>query len=150
LVAGRPYGSILQYPELVETAKELPVQLFQIPEMKELGLPFSSAVRVADMVYLSGVLGNLPGTLKLAPGGISGEAKQTMENIGAVLKFCGLGFPDVVKCTIMLAEMSDWAEFNKVYVSYFAPEKLPARSALGCNGLALGARAEVEYIARYP
>ncbi len=126
------------------------MQHFQIPEMKPLGLPFSAAVRVGDMLYLSGALGNLPGTLKLAPGGMAGEAKQTMENIGAVLKFCGLDFPDVVKCTVMLADMSEWAEFNKVYVSYFAPEKLPARSALGCNGLALGARAEVECLARYP
>ena len=125
------------------------MQHFQIPEMRSLGLPFSSAVRVGDMLYLSGALGNLPGTLKLAPGGMVGEARQTMENIGAVLKYCGLGFADVVKCTIMLADMSEWAEFNKVYVSYFAPDKLPARSALGCNGLALGARAEVECIARY-
>ena len=126
------------------------MQYFQTPDAAGLGLPFSSAVRVGDMPYLSGALGNLPGTLTLAPGGIVGEARQTMENIGAVLKFCGLGFADVVKCTIMLADMSKWAEFNKVYVSYFAPDKLPARSALGCNGLALGARAEVECIARYP
>jgi len=126
------------------------VQYIQTPEAKALRLPFSSAVRVGDMLYLSGALGNLPGTLKLAPGGMAGEARQTMENIGAVLKFCGLDFADVVKCTIMLADMSEWAEFNKVYVTYFVPEKLPARSALGCNGLALGARAEVECIARYP
>ena len=126
------------------------MQYFQTPEMKSLGLPFSAAVRVGDMLYLSGALGNLPGTLKLAPGGMAAEAKQTMENIGAVLRHCGLGFSDVLKCTVMLADMSEWAEFNRVYVNYFAPDKLPARSALGCNGLALAARAEVECIARYP
>ena len=126
------------------------MQYFQTPEMKDLGLPFCSAVRVGDMLYLSGALGNLPGTLTLAPGGIAGEARQTMENIGAVLKHCGLGFADVVKCTVFLADMSEWAEFNKVYVSYFAPGKFPARSAFGCNGLALGGRLEVECIARYP
>ena len=126
------------------------MQYFQTPDAAGLGLPFPSAVRVGDMLYLSGALGNLPGTLTLAPGGIAGEAKQTMENIGAVLKFCGLGFSDVVKCTVMLADMAEWAEFNKVYVSYFAPGKLPARSAFGCNGLALGGRLEVECIARYP
>ena len=125
------------------------MQYFQTPEMRPLALPFSSAVRVGDMLYLSGALGNLPGTLKLASGGMAGEARQTMENIGAVLRFCGLGFSDVVKCTVMLADMSEWAEFNKVYVTYFALDKLPARSALGCNGLALGARAEVECLARY-
>ncbi len=126
------------------------MQYFQTPEMKALGLPFSAAVRVGDMLYLSGALGNLPGTLKLAEGGMAGEARQTMENIGAVLRFCGLDFADVVKCTVMLADMSEWAEFNKVYVTYFAPDRLPARSAFGCSGLALDGRLEVECLARYP
>jgi len=56
----------------------------------------------------------------------------------------------VVKCTIMLADMAEWPEFNKTYVNYFAPGRLPARSAFGCNGLALGGRLEVECLARYP
>ncbi len=118
--------------------------------MKGLGLPFSAAVRVGDMLYLSGALGNLPGTLTLAEGGMAGQARQTMENIGAVLRLCGLGFADVVKCTIMLADMAEWGEFNKVYVTYFPPDRLPARSAFGCSGLALGGRLEVECLARYP
>jgi 2-iminobutanoate/2-iminopropanoate deaminase len=126
------------------------MQYFQTPEMKTLGLPFSAAVRVGDMLYLSGALGLLPGTLKLAEGGMKAQARQTMENIGAVLRFCGLDFADVVKCTVMLADMSEWAEFNKVYVTYFQPDRLPARSAFGCSGLALGGRLEVECIAHYP
>jgi 2-iminobutanoate/2-iminopropanoate deaminase len=126
------------------------MQYFQTPDMKALGLPFSAAVRVGDMLYLSGALGNLPGTLKLAEGGVEGEARQTMENIGAVLRFCGFDFADVVKCTVMLADMAEWAAFNKVYVTYFTPGRLPARSAFGCSGLALGGRLEVECIARYP
>jgi reactive intermediate/imine deaminase len=126
------------------------MQYFQTPEMKGLGLPFSAAVRVGDMLYLSGALGNLPGTLTLAEGGMEGQARQTMENIGAVLRFCGLGFADVVKCTIMLADMAEWGEFNKVYMTYFPPDRLPARSAFGCSGLALGGRLEVECLACYP
>jgi reactive intermediate/imine deaminase len=126
------------------------VEYIQTPDAKGLGLPFSSAVRVGDMLYLSGALGNLPGTLTLAPGGVAGEGKQTMENIGAVLRHCGLGFDDVVKCTIMLADMAEWGEFNKIYVTYFSPDRLPARSAFGATGLALGGRLEVECIARYP
>ena len=102
------------------------------------------------MLYLSGALGNLPGTLTLAPGGIAGQATQTMENIGAVLRHCGLDFADVVKCTIMLADMAEWDEFNKVYVTYFSGDRLPARSAFGSNGLALGGRLEVECLACYP
>jgi 2-iminobutanoate/2-iminopropanoate deaminase len=72
------------------------------------------------------------------------EARQTMENIGAVLRENRLSFRDVFKCTVMLADMSKWADFNKVYVSYFDPDRLPARSAFGANGLALGAQVEVE------
>ena len=126
------------------------MQYFQMPEMKALGLPFSAAVRVGDLLYLSGALGNLPGTLNLAEGGMAGQARQTMENIGAVLKHCGLSFADVVKVTVMLADMAEWGEFNKIYVEYFTPGRMPARSALGCSGLALGGRLEVECIARFP
>ena len=97
------------------------MQYFQTPDMRDLGLPFSAAVRVGDMLYLSGALGNVPGTLRLAEGGLAGQARQAMENIGAVLRFCGLGFADVVKCTVMMADMSEWSEFNKVYATYFAP-----------------------------
>ncbi len=63
------------------------MQYFHTPDMKEAGLPFSSAVRVGDMLYLSGALGILPGTPRLAEGGLAGEARQTMQNIGAVLRF---------------------------------------------------------------
>jgi len=126
------------------------LEVIQTPDAKSLGLPFSSAVRVGDMLYLSGALGNLPGALTLAPGGMAGQARQTMENIGTVLRYCGLDFADIVKCTVMLADMSEWAEFNKIYVSCFAPDRLPARSAFGANGLALGAKVEVECMARFP
>jgi 2-iminobutanoate/2-iminopropanoate deaminase len=107
-------------------------------------LPFSQAVRVGDILYLSGALGNVPGKLELVPGGIVAETRQTMENIGAVLKENGLTFADVFKCTVMLADMSRWAEFNRIYITYFDPDRLPARSAFGTNGLALGAQVELE------
>lgn len=114
------------------------------PAAKAVKLPFSQAVRVGDVLYLSGALGNKPGTLELVPGGMAAEARQTMENIGAVLRENGLSFRDVFKCTVMLADMSKWADFNKVYIGYFEPDRLPARSAFGANGLALGAQVEVE------
>ena len=126
------------------------MQVFNAPEAEGLRLPFSSAVRVGELLFVSGAISNRPGTLTLAGGGTAGEARQAMENIGATLKHCGLGFADVVKVTVMLADMSEWAGFNKIYVSYFAPDRLPARSALGANGLALGAKVEVECIARFP
>ncbi|MEQ1725086.1 MAG: RidA family protein [Sphingopyxis sp.] len=113
-------------------------------------LPFSESVQAGDMLYLSGQIGVVPGTTTLAPGGIEGETRQTMENIRGVLSRRRLGFDDVVKCTVMLADMRDWAAFNTVYVSYFTAGRLPARSAFGSNGLAYGGRIELECWAYNP
>ncbi|MCH8347572.1 MAG: RidA family protein [Proteobacteria bacterium] len=110
-------------------------------------LPFSAAVRVGDMIYLSGQVGTLPGTKDLAPGGIEGETRQTMENIKMVVEKYGSSMERVFKCTIFLADMAEWDAMNEIYVTFFKPDKLPARSALGVNGLALGARVEIECIA---
>jgi len=123
-------------------AQSPPVEYIGEPSINGQRLPFSEAVRVGDMLYLSGQLGNKPdGTL---PEGIEAQARQTMDNIGAVLKRSNLGFGDVVKCTVMLDNMADWPAFNKVYVTYFPDGKFPARSAFGADGLALGALLEVE------
>jgi reactive intermediate/imine deaminase len=110
-------------------------------------LPFSQAVRVSDVLYLSGSIGEIPGTMTLVPGGLAAEARQAMDNIGTVLKENGLSFRDVFKCTVMLADIAQWADFNKVYLTYFEADRLPARSAFGASGLALGARVEVECMA---
>jgi reactive intermediate/imine deaminase len=84
--------------------------------------------------------------MKLAPGGIEQEAKQTMENIKTSLEAHGYSVSNIVKCTVMLADISEWGTFNEVYKSFFS-NRYPARSALGANGLALGARVEIECIA---
>src|SRR5271157_6228058 len=120
------------------------VHFYNSPAAAAAKLPFSQAVHVGDVLYLSGALGNVPGTRDLVPGGIEAETRQTMENIGAVLKANGLSFDDVFKCTVMIADMAKWGDFNKVYVTYFKPDRLPARSAFGANGLALGAQVELE------
>ena len=109
-------------------------------------LPFSEAVRVGNTLYLSGQIGVQPGTLKLVPGGMKEEARQTLENIRTSLEAHGYSMRDVVKCTVMLADIGEWAAFNEVYKNFFT-SPFPARSALGVNGLALGARVEVECIA---
>jgi reactive intermediate/imine deaminase len=109
-------------------------------------LPFSEAVQVDDLLFLSGMIGNQPGTMNLAPGGIQGETRQTLENIkAAVLKY-GSTMDRVVKCTVFLADIAEWGAMNEVYVTYF-PNNKPARSALGVSGLALNARVELECIA---
>lgn len=110
-------------------------------------LPFSKAVKVGNMLYLSGELGAKPGTLKLVPGGIGPETRQTMENIQATLHANGSDMSKVVKCLVMLADINEWSAMNEVYRTFFnAP--YPARSALGSSGLALGARVEIECMAR--
>ena len=109
------------------------------------GSPFSTATRVGDVVYLSGQIGVGPdGKL---PEGFEAQAKQTMENVGAGLKRVGLGWGDVFKCTVMIDNMADWPKFNTIYVPYFPAGKLPARSAFGADGLALGALLELECMA---
>ncbi|NVK85299.1 MAG: RidA family protein [Cytophagia bacterium] len=117
--------------------------------MASLGLPFSDAVRVDNMLYLSGVVGMVPGKMELVPGGLEAEAKQVMENIKTVLEASGSSMENVVKVTVFIDDISLWSDFNKVYVEYF-PGKKPARSALGAEGLALGAAVEVECIAVIP
>lgn len=108
-------------------------------------LPFSSAVRVGDMLYLSGQIGT-DSTGRLVAGGIGPETRQTMENIRAVVERGGSSMDRVVKCLVMLADMAEWGAMNQEYVTHF-PGNLPARSAMGASGLALGGRVEVECLA---
>jgi reactive intermediate/imine deaminase len=111
-------------------------------------LPFSAAARVGHTVYLSGQLGT-DSTGRLVPGGIGPETRQALENVRRAVERAGSSMSHVVKCTAMLADMREWAAMNEVYVTFF-PEHLPARSAFGATGLALGARVEVECLAVVP
>lgn len=124
------------------------VEYFRGPGMENVDLPFSAAVRAGDTLYLSGMIGNVPGTLELAPGGIRGQTRQALENIEATLEHVGSSMDNVVKCTVFLADMSEWQAMNEVYVTFF--EKMPARSAFGASGLALDGRLEIECIATMP
>lgn len=108
--------------------------------------PFSDAVRVGHMLYLTGQLGT-DGPSGLVSGGIKAETKQTMENIRRILERNGSSLDQVVKCTVMLADINDRSAMSEVYVTYFAKDRMPARSAFGVSGLALGARVEIECLA---
>jgi len=123
-------------------------EFFDEGPMAGKGYPFSESVRVGNILFISGQVG-VDENNELVEGGIAGETRQIMSNIGGALARRGLGFSDVVKCTVFLADVAEWGEFNTIYTSYFEPP-YPARSALGANGLALGARLEVECIAAYP
>ena len=125
---------------------EIEVEYLTSEKTAALNLPFSEAVRVGNMLYLSGQIGTLPGTTQLAEGGIQGETRQTLENIKTVLEANGSSMDRVVKATVMLADISEWPALNKVYVEYF-PNNKPARSAFAGSGLAFNARCEIEVIA---
>lgn len=131
------------------TSTETQISHYLSEEMAPLGLPFSDAVIVDNMIYVSGQVGNVPGKLELVPGGIAAETRQTMENIKAVLEANGSSLDHAVKLTVMMADIGEWAAMNEVYKTYF-PGKKPARSAFGTSGLALNARLEIECIAYIP
>lgn len=106
--------------------------------------PFSSAVRVDNMLYLSGALGIVDG--KLAEGGTGPETVAALENIKRNLEANGSSLPQVVKCTVFLTDIADFGEMNTEYVKYF-PENPPARSAMAVAALALNASVEIECMA---
>ncbi len=108
-------------------------------------LPFSEAVRVGDVLYLSGRIGRAPGG-DLPEGGIRPETRQALESIKTVLGRHGSSLDRVIKCTVMLADMAEWGAMNEVYREFF-PVNKPARSAFGTSGLAAGARVEIECMA---
>lgn len=109
---------------------------------------FSPAVRTGDLVFLSGTIGNRPGTREVVSGGIVPETEQALTNIRTLLEEIGLSLTDVVKCTVFLGDMRDYDAMNEVYARFF-PKDPPARSTVGVDGLALGARVEIECIAAW-
>jgi len=120
------------------------IERFNSGRVLPAGLPFPEGTAFGPLVFLSGQLGNAPGTLTVVPGGIRAEARQALDNIAMVLQGQGLGLANLLRCTVMLADMAEWPAFNEVYAEFFAGGPTPARSAFGCSGLALGARVEIE------
>jgi 2-iminobutanoate/2-iminopropanoate deaminase len=122
------------------------IEYLQTEKHAKMGLPYSEAVRVGNMFYLSGQVGNIPGELKVVPGGIGPETRQIMENIKTVLERYGSSMNQVVKCLCMLENIEDWPAMNAEYEKFF-PNHKPARSAFGGSKLAIGAKVEIECMA---
>jgi reactive intermediate/imine deaminase len=120
-------------------------QVIQMPGSLP-GLPFSSAVRVGNVLYLSGQIGVLPGTRQLVDTGVAKQTQQTLDNIKAVLTYAGSSLERVFKCTVFLANIRDFDQMNGIYTTYF-PKDPPARSTVAGSGLALGAKVEIECLA---
>ena len=109
-------------------------------------LPFSSAVIVGDRIYLSGEIGRAPGTTQVVEGGAGAQTHQIFANYKATLDRLGSGLDDIVKCTVFLEDMNEYAAMNEAYAAAFPGDK-PARSTMGVDGLALGAAVEIECLA---
>lgn len=121
-------------------------EIVEVPGVARLPV-FSSAVRSGDLIFLSGAIGALPGLpVELVEGGVGPETRQALENLQEVIEAAGGTLADMIKCTVFLADMADYAAMNEVYLEYF-PSDPPARSALAARGLAFDARVEIECIA---
>lgn len=120
--------------------------IFHAPENPERAkAPFSEAVQAGNLFFLAGQIGMDRTVGQLAEGGIQGETEQAIKNIQGVLKYHGLTLDNVVKCTVILSDITDFSAFNEVYTKYFT--KKPARTTYAAAGLAAGAKIEIDVIA---
>ena len=121
------------------------VQFFLHPHPRS---PFSEAVQVGNVLYISAMIG-LDNEGKLVEG-FEPQTRQTLSNLGEILGKYGLGLEHVFKVTVMMTDMTKWGEFNKIYRTYFHPSRLPVRTAFGVAGLAFDAMVELEVQAYIP
>lgn len=110
--------------------------------------PYSQAIRAGDQLFVSGMIALDPQSGKLIGADAAAQAEQALKNLGAVLAAGGYSYADVVKTTVFLLDMNDFAAVNAVYAKYFDANK-PARSTVAVAGLPKGARVEVDAIARF-
>jgi len=108
--------------------------------------PYSQAIRVGNLVYTSGQIPIDPATGAFAEGGIKEQTRQSLNNVKAILEEEGLAMDNVVKTTVFMADMGDFAEMNGVYAEFFT-EPYPARSAVAVKTLPKGALVEIEVVA---
>ena len=123
----------------------MPKKAITTPKAKAIG-PYSVAIESGDLVFVSGQIPLDSGTSKLVEGDIAAQAKQSLENLKIILATAGLSFAHVVKTTIFLTDMGDFAAVNEVYKA-FVGEPYPARSTIAVAALPMGAKVEIEMIA---
>ena len=110
--------------------------------------PYSQAIQVGNLVYTSGQIPIEPATGKFVEGGIKAQTRQSLLNVKAILEEAGLTMGDVVKTTVFMADMNDFADMNAVYAEFFS-EPYPARSAVAVKTLPKGALVEIEVVAEH-
>ena len=124
----------------------MPKTIHQPPSAPPAVGPYSVATEAGGFVFLAGQVGLDPATKAVVDGGVVAECHQIMKNIGAILSDLGLGYDDIVRTTIYLADMADYASVNEVYGGYVGDAK-PARSTVQVAGLPLGVQVEIEVTA---
>ncbi len=120
------------------------IEFFTSSESEKLGFPFSDATIVDNIIYVSGQVGNFPGTTKLISGGIGPETTQALNNIKSILEQAGSSSKNIFKCLCMLSNIDDYSEMNNTYRMFFNESEKPSRSTFAGSGLALGAKIEIE------
>jgi 2-iminobutanoate/2-iminopropanoate deaminase len=123
----------------------MPKKSIAAPGAKAIG-PYSMAIETGDLVFVSGQIPLDSATGKLVEGDVAAQARQSLENLKTILTAAGLGFGHVVKTTIFLTSMGDFAAVNEVYKAYLS-EPYPARSTIAVAALPMGAKVEIEMIA---
>jgi len=123
----------------------VPKTVPQIPGLEPGPLPFSPVVEANGLVFLAGQVGAPPGG-DVVEGGIKAEVRQVLDNVGALLRAVGLDYGDVVRCTVFLVDMADFAAMNEVYREYFATD-MPVRATVGVSALAGSFRVEIDVTA---
>ncbi len=111
--------------------------------------PYSQAIKAGDLLFVSGQIPLAPGCADLVEGGVQEQAHQVFKNLQAILSSEGLSFTNVVKTTVLLENIADFAAVNEIYAQYFNGEVLPARAAFAVDKLPKGALVEIELVAYY-
>ena len=124
----------------------MPKTVPQGPGLEPGSLPFSKVVEANGFVFLAGQIGDAPGSTGPVPGGIEAETRAMLDNVGRLLEAVGLGYADVVKCTVYITDFDEFAAMNAIYREVF-PTEPPTRATVEVSRLALGARIEIEVIA---
>jgi 2-iminobutanoate/2-iminopropanoate deaminase len=116
------------------------------PGLEPGNLPFSPVVEAHGFVFLSGQIGDEPGSSGPVKGGIDEQTRRALDNVGRLLRSVGLDYGDVVKCTVYLTDIGDFAAMNAIYATYF-PTDPPTRATVQVGALALNARIDIEALA---
>ena len=124
----------------------MPKHVPTLPGVEPGPSPFSQVVEANGFVFLAGQVGDAPGSHGAVPGGIEAETRAMLDNVGRLLSAAGLGFGDVVKCTVYLRDFTEFAAMNTVYREYF-PAQPPTRATVGVTALASDYRVEIEVMA---